>query len=287
VIHPALWGNDQHYQAITFEGKVLRDRTTRRAIFDSSKAAVARAQEHAKQVLPKLLPSDRWLNYSWTGGDEYREWLITLPFYSESFYSSHFSLRNILAHVRCDLREGTDGERVLVLQEIQSDWMQRMRRLRAAGDELDVSAQAPYLNEWPMLTLKLMLLHAAYAGRDALGWTLGEHQVRRYGGRGREGLKELYDRTLPREAQRMLAPLGLTCEPLEVYVPDSLTIRPVDTGFQVTTAEGHILGIAPSLEEARNLFPDGAREELYTVHGVRLSKAARAAILEKGFAAWG
>ena len=35
------------------------------------------------------------------------------------------------------------------------------------------------------------------------------------------------------------------------------------------------------------LLPDGAHERLYAVHGERLSKAARAAILEKGFTAWG
>ena len=287
VVHPALWGNDRHYQAVTYDGKVLRDRRTRRAIFDSPSAAMARAEEHAKLVLPKLLPSDHYLDFSWTGGEDYREWLITLPFYPESVYSSHFVLRNILAHVRCDLREGSEGEKVLMLQEIQSDWMQSMRRRRADGEELDVFAQAPYLNEWPTLTLKLMLLHAAHSGRDALGWTLGEHQVRRYGGRGSQGLKELYDRTLPREARRVLAPLGLTCGSLDVYVPDNFTMRSVEDGFEVATADGEILGTAPSLEEARNLFPDGAREELYTVHGVRLSKAARTAILEKGFAAWG
>ena len=33
--------------------------------------------------------------------------------------------------------------------------------------------------------------------------------------------------------------------------------------------------------------PDGAHERLYAVHGVRLGQAARAAILEQEFPAWG
>ena len=31
--------------------------------------------------MPKLLASERWVDWSWTGGEEYREWLITLPLF--------------------------------------------------------------------------------------------------------------------------------------------------------------------------------------------------------------
>ncbi len=48
-----------------------------------------------------------------------------------------------------------------------------------------------------------------------------------------------------------------------------------------------VLGVAASFQEARDLLPDGAHERLYAVHGVRLSQAARAAILQQGFPAWG
>ncbi len=34
---------------------------------------------------------------------------------------------------------------------------------------------APFINEWPALTLKLMLLHAAARGVDAMAWTRGAH----------------------------------------------------------------------------------------------------------------
>jgi hypothetical protein len=288
VEHEALWGKDRHWQAVTFDGKVLRNRQTRRAIFGSSGEAMARAQEHAREALPKLLASERWVGWSWTGGEEYREWLITLPWFPESYFSTHFSVRNILAHVRCDLREGADGEKVLMLHELQSDWTQDMRRrIQVDGTDAVADTLAPFLNEWPALTLKLMLLHAAHARVDAVGWTRGKHQEQRVDGRGRAGLMELYDRTLPREAKRMLKPFGLSCEEVDVYVPDNFRIRRLEAGYEVRTAGNAVLGVAASFQEARQLLPDGAHERLHGVHGVRLSQASRAAILENGFMAWG
>jgi hypothetical protein len=288
VEHAALWGQDRHWQAVTFDGRVLRNRVTRRAIFASPEEAAARAQEHAREVLPKLLASERWADWSWTGGEEYREWLITLPCYPASYFSGHFVARNVLAHVRCDLREGADGERVLMLHEVQSDWAQESRRAMRDFDEgHEAVPLAPFLNEWPALTFKLMLLHAAHLGVDALGWTRGAHQVHRYRGLGAEGLKKLYDHTLPREANRMVKPYGMACETVEVYVPENFKIRRIEGGFEVRTPQDTLLAVAPTFREARDLLPDGAHERLYGVHGVRLSKAARAAILENGFSAWG
>ncbi len=288
VEHPALWGDDRHWQAVTFEGKVLRNRLTRRSIFATRENAVARAQEQAMEVLPKLLPVERWVDWSWTGGEDYREWLVTLPCFPATYLSAHFNVRNVLAHVRCDLREGAGGERVLLLHEVQSDWMQETRRLlQEFGEEAAAVKESPFLHEWPTLTLKLILLHAAHRGVDAVAWTRGAHQVHRYGGRGRDGLKQLYDRTLPREANRMLKPFGVICGQVEVYVPDNFSIRRLEGGYEVRTEGGKVLGVAPSFEAARAMLPDGAHERLYGVHGVRLDKATRTDILQKGFTAWG
>ena len=47
----------------------------------------------------------------------------------KSFRSSHFDEPNILAHVRFNEREGAGGERVLFLEEVQSDWHQKGRKI--------------------------------------------------------------------------------------------------------------------------------------------------------------
>ena len=155
VEHTALWGQEGHWQAITFDGTVLQNPVTQRTIFDSVDKAIERAQGHARVVMPKLLASERWADWSWTGGEQYREWLITLPCYPDSYISGHFDARNVLVHVRCDLREGADGERVLMLHEVQSDWAQQARRaIRDFGEDQSEIAVPPFLNEWPALLPK-------------------------------------------------------------------------------------------------------------------------------------
>ena len=186
------------------------------------------------------------------------------------------------------MRQGADGERILLLQEVQSDWAQNARRAIGAGTlQPRDEDYPPFLKEWPALAMKLVLLHAAHRGLDAIAWTRGAHQVFRYKGLGATGLNELYDRTLPREVNRMIKTCGGLCEMLEVFVPTNFSIRQSEDGYDVYTAENTFLGTARTLEDARHFVPDGAHELLYEVHGVRLPQAIRKAILDTGFPAWG
>jgi len=287
VEHQTLWGSEAHWQAVTYDGQVIRD-TQKQTLFSTRDAAASLAASHAGQNFPKRVALGRWSHIAWTGGKDYREWLITLPFYPASYFSSHFKARNVLAHVRCDLREGVDGEQVLLLQEVQSDWAQDARREIARGDMTsDDDGCPPFLKEWPALAMKLVLLHAAHEGLDAVAWTRGAHQVFRYKGLGATGLNELYDRTLPREVNRMIKPFGGACEMLGVYVPTNFRIKQTEHGYEVYTAENELLGTAPTLEDAREFVPDKGHELLYEVHGVRLPASVRKAILDVGFPAWG
>jgi hypothetical protein len=214
--------------------------------------------------------------------------LITLPYYAVSHLSGHFKVRNVLVHVRCDVRAGADDERVLMLQEVQSDWAQSARLAISKGDmESDDSERPPFMKEWPALAMKLVLLHAVHQGLDAVAWTRGAHQVFRYKGLGAAGLNELYDRTLPREVNRMMKPFGAACEKLGVFVPKNFSIKETENGYEVYSPEDELLGTALTLEDARQFVPDQGHELLYEVHGVRLPVAMRTAILASGFPAWG
>ncbi|MBK8113112.1 MAG: hypothetical protein IPK44_00655 [Candidatus Accumulibacter sp.] len=287
VEHQALWGTDVHWQAVTHDGLVIGD-DMKQTLFPIKESAVALAIAHAKLRFPKRLALGQWGRYAWTGGKEYREWLITLPYYPASYFSGHFAVRNVLAHVRCDIREGADGERVLLLQEVQSDWAQTARRAIALGFmKIHDEACPPFLKEWPALAIKLVLLHAVHQELDAVAWTRGQHQVLRYKGLGATGLIELYDRTLPREVNRMVKHLGCVCENLGVFVPTNFSIKQSESGYDVYTPENELLGTAQTLEKARQFAPDGGHELLYEVHGVRLSDAVRKAIRGSGFPAWG
>lgn len=89
----------------------------------------------------------------------YRELLLTLPekeqsiveqmnshARGESYQSSHFDEKNILAHVRYDERKDADGNKVLFIHEVQSDWHQEGRKEGYASSALndekrDIAAQ--------------------------------------------------------------------------------------------------------------------------------------------------
>lgn len=64
------------------------------------------------------------------GGENYRELLLTVPGdrYREDFVSGHWQEPNVVAHVRFNDRTTPEGERVLFLEEIQSDWAQEGRK---------------------------------------------------------------------------------------------------------------------------------------------------------------
>ena len=136
----------------------------------------------------------------------------------DEYKSSHFNEPNILAHVRFNERTGANGERILFLEEIQSDWHQagRKKGYRQAGvaeieqraDELklkryrtpeeqeelayllgdledinlDVVPNAPFKQsrDWGLLIVKRMVRYAAENGFDMIAWTPGEVQANRY-----------------------------------------------------------------------------------------------------------
>jgi len=65
------------------------------------------------------------------GGTNYREMLLKLPNQDEAtkpFQSSHWKDPNVLAHLRMSDRVGLNGEKVLHVEEIQSDWGQKGRQ---------------------------------------------------------------------------------------------------------------------------------------------------------------
>lgn len=280
-------GADAHWQAVTYDGQLIVD-PIKKTLHTTIESAAEVAAGHAQQHFPKRVALGRWNHIAWSGGEEYREWLVTLPFFPASYFSSHFNVRNVLIHVRCDIRLGYDGERVLLLQEVQSDWAQNARRNAANGDmEPDSAECSPFIKEWPALAIKLMLLHAAERGVYAVAWTRGAHQAFRYKGLGAGGLVELYDRTLPREVNRMMKPFGVTCEQMGVFVPTNFSIKQSESGYEVFTAENEPIGSARTLEDARELVPDGGHELLYEVHGVRLTDHVRKSIMKCGFPAWG
>jgi hypothetical protein len=133
------------------------------------------------------------------------------------YRSSHFDEPNILAHMRVNDRVDADGKKMLLIEEVQSDWHQAGRergyatkenlekwynqnklendpsfadlnseqrsvveRNRSAGMGGESVPDAPFKDTWHQLALKRALKEAVDKGYDRIGLTTGKQQAERY-----------------------------------------------------------------------------------------------------------
>lgn len=112
-------------------------------------------------------------NYTLPGAEKYREVTIKLAPVSSAQRRMYRDLgiswveeahwpaeeRNVVAHVRMDERKGVNGERVLLIEEMQSDWAEEGRELGFADITAARNLKRKILKNWPQ------------AGRAAHRWT--------------------------------------------------------------------------------------------------------------------
>lgn len=88
------------------------------------------AEQAANDAMMKRDPV-KYQDYALPGGERYREVTLQLPPTGKGsergFQSAHWSDPNVLAHLRMSDRTGSQGEKVLHVDEIQSDWAQKGR----------------------------------------------------------------------------------------------------------------------------------------------------------------
>lgn len=178
----------------------------RRILFDTRQDAIAAAELHAlrnHRLRCNLTYKTQYEYMSLHGGEDYREWLVTLPDYQHSHFNGHFYERNILLHIRSKVRHTLDGQRVLFIEEVQSDWQQASLRYGSRGGV----PRAPFRKEWALLAMKLMLLHVVEKGFDGLAWANADVHELRYD-RKLTPLRRLYDEEIPRLLSRLTQPWG-------------------------------------------------------------------------------
>lgn len=229
----------------------------------------------------------RYGRYTLPGGENYREVLITLPsknpvagvspvqaariLYNKEYaqlspdqqadvkerisdekspspyLSSHWSEPNVVAHVRVNDRTDADGNRVLFVEEIQSDWGQKGKSegfkgsidaaLKAnnmtrkefdsmppedqqfAIDEtrrMSLPSAAPFITKtegWLNLALKRIAMMAVEGGYDKVAFINGAQSHARFpkkanGESTEESFKAFYDQIVPQEINKLLPKLG-------------------------------------------------------------------------------
>jgi len=147
--------------------------------------------------------------YSLKGGRNYSEWLLSLDKWLGLPYEyGHFDMDNVLLHLRTSEWVDVDGERLLLVDELQSDWNAHYRSLANQGDESELLVAAPpFGNDWHELGIKVACMIALKAGLKKIAFTTGELQCQRYRD-SYKGLLNLYDRLIPKALERFGKPHG-------------------------------------------------------------------------------
>ena len=244
---------------------------------------------------------NRFPRYLLPGGDNYTEWLITAPNLADEYLGEHFDLPNIVAHVRTTERTSPEGLYLLVMEEIQSDWNQRLREaiqqierqslIENEGgiewDDVDLPPNNPYLNHWLDAALRMMLLLASHRGVSGISWLPGKLHAERFPRANAAGLAIFYDRIVPTAMEKLAKSWGA-----QVVTAQFSTLSrhycvqkvPKKTAWQVLNREsGEMIGDEFGDVDAADRFCQSLEKPvLENVETLHLTQAMRADILENG-----
>lgn len=95
-----------------------------------------------KDYLEKRGAGIKFQGYALPGGTNYREVLFTVPDIDGTFQSAHWDEKNVLAHARLQDFETADGNPVLFVEEVQSDWHEKGREGGYETAELTAAIKA-------------------------------------------------------------------------------------------------------------------------------------------------
>ena len=132
------------------------------------------------------------------GGENYKEIIIHSNGTAQVFTGDHYrkagsnvipESENVLAHIRVNDRT-INGKKTLFIEEIQSDLHQKGRKEGYEGEhttqyDLELSSSekvpnAPLKSNWHEVAMKKAIKHAIDNGYDAIAWTPGIVQNKRY-----------------------------------------------------------------------------------------------------------
>jgi hypothetical protein len=167
---------EQFFKQITKAGGVRRDEIEWMGLeeFLSDKKSITKEEvlafmrAHQVELDERVLGADaggpsKFEEHKIPGGENYRELLIRLPQLEGKYTSKHFQDQEIV-HLRIDDRAGPNGEKVLFLNEVQSDLHQMGRKQGSEEDDAEVRTEL----EAKLKTLKdqLSLLEDARRSPD-------------------------------------------------------------------------------------------------------------------------
>jgi len=215
----------------------------------------------------------------------------------DEFQSKHWDQPNVLAHIRVQDRVGPNGEKVLHVEEIQSDWhqtgrdkgykqeltpeqKQEMQALLQKHVDEDGLLQkdnarlsellelenkgvpdAPFKKNWHELAMKRLINYASENGYDKIAITPGKVQIDRYEEALRKNLDRLeYEPYLDDNGKQMYEVSGFKSGN-EVFSEEAVTPERLQELIGKDTAKKVSEGFGESLAQERPMRPDWKRIE--------------------------
>jgi len=203
-------------------GRAIVNKSTQGFYFNNSEDAKAAADVQAKTCMDLrsgVTFNTHYDHLSLFGGEHYREWIVSLPDYPRVFFGAHYFDHNVLLHIRTTTRHDKQGNKLLFIEEIQSDWHQNGHVHGYDNSCWGKIANAPFKKEWPALAVKLMLIRASQNGFDGIAWADGDIQETRYS-QNLTAIKRHYDVEIPQSLNRLGSSFHCRVERTEIETRD-------------------------------------------------------------------
>jgi len=255
---------------------------------DAKKAAEMQAHTHSGKN-SGICTHTHFDHLTLFGGNDYREWMVSLPDYQRIFFGAHFFDHNILAHIRTTTRIDSAGHKILFIEEVQSDWHQSGKRHGYDNNAWGQVANAPFKLEWPVLAVKLMLIHASQSGFSGIAWTMGDIHETRYM-KHLKPVKQHYDKEIPKALNRLCKAFNSHVETTVINTRDPwLNLEKTQDKWRVFDGQGKFRTRAKynSRDDAMAVMARHSRVIDLRVPVLFISDSLRRQISEKGLPLFG
>ena len=234
---------NKYWFALDSYGRAINNDTDKASglFYDNSIDAKLAADKHARKnvgVKSGAKSHTHFDHLTLYGGYDYREWILSLPDFQRTFFGAHFYDHNILVHIRTTTRTDHKGRKVLFVEEVQSDWHQSGKRFGYDKSSWGRVANAPYKQSWPILAIKMMLVHASENGFSGIAWAKGEIQEMRYMSK-LESIKNYYDKLIPKSLSKLVKCFDCEIEVTKIKTRDPwLNLEKKQDKWRVADAQG-------------------------------------------------
>jgi hypothetical protein len=273
-------------------GRAIVNKRNNSLYFDNSDAARSAADKHARHAMGLRCGvkfHTRFDHLTLFGGDNYREWIVSLPDYQRIFFGAHYFDHNVLLHIRTTTRHDNKGRKLLFIEEAQSDWHQNGHIHGYDNSYWGKVANAPFKKEWPALAVKLILIRACQNGFDGIAWPDGDIQETRYS-QNLHAIRRHYDIEIPRALNRLGKAFSCSVARTEIQTRDPwLNLVKSKNKWRVSDGQGKFetRDKYHSREDAMTVLHRHCKSIQLAVSVFLVNEALRRQITQKGLPMFG